>query len=292
MLRLDLIDAEVSGNKWYKLKYNLKKAGELGHHSIITFGGAFSNHIAATAAMAKKTGLKSIGIIRGEDDDSNPTLRKARENGMHLHFISRELYKQKNELHFKAELEMRYGPHYLIPEGGNNFEGVLGCTEILKKEYTHDYILCACGTGTTFAGLAASCNPSTIIVGINVLRGVNEMPNEVTQLLANGNLSLTGKIKGNEAFDEPEIKAHCISNHYCFSGYAGYDEVLVEFKSKFEKRFNIPLDYIYTNKLFYSAFDLIDKKKLKPNSKVLLIHSGGLQGNDGFESRYHLMPTR
>lgn len=292
MLRLDLIDAGVSGNKWFKLKYNLEKAKELGHRTIITFGGAFSNHIAATAAIASKAGLHSIGIIRGEEDSANPTLMNARENGMQLHFIKREQYKQKNETHFKANLENQFGPHYLVPEGGNNDEGALGCTEILKKEYNYDYVMCACGTGTTFAGLVASCHPGTCVVGISVLRGTNKMPNEVKQLLNSGSLKFSGEINGNEVLDDRLINTHGISNKYCFSGYAGYDEGLINFKTSFEKEFNIPLDYIYTAKLFYAAFDLIKKNKFKANAKVLLIHSGGLQGNEGFEKRYHLNPTR
>ena len=288
VLRLDLLDEEISGNKWYKLQYNLTKAVEEKHHTIITFGGAYSNHIAATAAFTKKKGLQSIGIIRGDAGSENPTLKKAKENGMTLHFVSREFYKQKNEPLFSDYLHQHFGKHYLIPEGGNNTEGLLGCTHILQDEFEYDYVLCACGTGTTFAGIVASCKKTIKVIGINVLKGKNRMPDDVTKLLEQSNFSGSYKINGNEEVSKTHIENHCLTNEYCFSGYAGYDEELIKFKAEFEKQHNIPLDYVYTNKLFYAAFDLIKNNKFKPQSKILVIHSGGIQGNTGFENRYHL----
>jgi 1-aminocyclopropane-1-carboxylate deaminase len=290
VLRLDLIDKEISGNKWYKLTYNLAKAIEEKHTTLITFGGAHSNHIAATAAMIKKAGLQSIGIIRGEEEVENPTLKKATENGMILHFVSREFYREKNEPVFSDYLNQHFGRHYLIPEGGNNTLGMLGCTHILKDEFDYDYILCACGTGTTFAGLVASCKTTSTVIGINVLKGTNQLPDDVMKLLKESHKSTS--IKGNEELLNEKIENHCITNTYCFSGYAAYDQELIRFKTEFEKHYLVPLDYVYTNKLFYAAFDLIKNNKFKPTSKILIIHSGGLQGNVGFESRYQLKLMR
>jgi 1-aminocyclopropane-1-carboxylate deaminase len=292
VLRLDLIDEEISGNKWYKLKYNLAKAIEEKHTTIITFGGAHSNHIAAAAAMIQKAGLQSIGIIRGEEELENPTLKKAKENGMRLHFVNREFYKQKNESVFSDYLNQQFGRHYLIPEGGNNTLGLLGCTHILRDEFDYDYILCACGTGTTFAGLVASCKTTSTVIGINVLKGNNQLPDDVIKLLKESNKLGSISIKGNEEVLNNQINNHCITNTYCFSGYAAYDHALIRFKTEFEKQYSIPLDYVYTNKLFYAAFDFIKNKKFKPQSKILIIHSGGLQGNLGFESRYQLKLMR
>lgn len=310
VLRLDLLHQEISGNKWFKLKHNLKKAIAEKHNLIITFGGAFSNHIAATAAACKLFNIKCVGVIRGEEhsstslDATNPTLQKAKENGMQLHFVSRELYAQKNDEAFKKYLHETFGAHYLIPEGGNNVEGALGCMEILATNFTnntnsvgdnscnsrlsHDYILCACGTGTTFAGILASAKPNQSVIGMSVLKGGNKLPEETENLLQQVFPDKKLKVFGNEALEKPIIENSCISNTYCFSGYAKFDKTLIDFKKEFEREHNIPLDYVYTNKLFFAAFDLMKKNKFKSNSKILIIHSGGLQGNKGFEKRYKL----
>ena len=289
VLRLDLIHPEISGNKWFKLKCNLQKATAQNFKTIITFGGAFSNHIAATAAACILEGFHSIGIIRGDDSENlNPTLLKAKENGMLLHFVNRETYLRKTEVEFKNELIKIFGEHYLIPEGGNNEEGILGCTEILKSEWNYDFIFCACGTAATYAGILASIKPEQTLVGISVLKGenslVNAAQNQLKSIVPERKLSL----KGNEELEKVILENNCITNKYCFKGYAKFNEILIEFKNDFEYKFNIPLDYIYTNKLFYAVFDLIKNKKIKPNSKILIIHCGGLQGNKGFEERYLL----
>lgn len=292
ILRLDLIHKEVSGNKWFKLKHNLEKAKREKFKTIITFGGAFSNHIAATAFACKLSGFNSIGIIRGEEPHPlNATLLKALENGMVLHFVSREFYKQKNELVFKEYLQDKFGEHYLIPEGGNNVEGVLGCAEILNANWDYDFVFCACGTATTFTGLVLNSHSRQRTIGINVLKGENALPsyaNETLNSLAMGNFIT---IKGNDELSKKEIETNCITNNYSFNGYAKYDAALVKFKTDFESKYTIPLDYVYTSKLFYAVFDIIQKKQIGPESKILVIHCGGLQGNEGFESRYHLIPS-
>jgi 1-aminocyclopropane-1-carboxylate deaminase len=292
-LRLDLIDPEISGNKWFKLKHNLQKASEGHFKTLITFGGVNSNHIAATAKAGKKAGIKTIGIIRGEQQQISPTLAKAQADAMQIEYISRSDYTQKNSFEFTEALNKKYGPHYLVPEGGNNLAGAMGCTEILNEECrTFDYIICACGTGTTYAGLLNSAAPNQIVIGINVLKGENTLPASAIKLLSTMNSQETKEVIGNEALDKETIIENCISNNYCFSGYACYSKELVDYKKEFEKRCNFELDYVYTNKLFYAVSDLIKKKKFKKNSKLLLIHSGGLQGNVAFEQRYHLKLIR
>lgn len=266
MLRLDLIDAEISGNKWFKLKLNLAKAREQGKNTILTFGGAFSNHIAATAAACHRLGFHSTGIIRGEaSSQSNTTLFRAKELGMQLLFVSREEYKQKEEEAYLQELSLRFPDAYIIPEGGDNALGQQGCEDILKggtASFTR--IFCAYGTGTTFKGLAKSLQAHQTLHGINVLKY------EVTS-------------------DFPQSS---IINTYHFGGYARHTQELLDFKSWFEHTFRIGLDYVYTAKVCYAVFDLIKQGKISKEENILIIHSGGLQGNAGYEARYNLKPNR
>ncbi len=264
VLRLDLIHPQISGNKWFKLKYNLEEATKQGLDTILTFGGTFSNHIHATAAACELAGLKSIGIIRGEkESENNSTLTEAKKSGMQLHFVSREEYKQKESLVFIEGLKNKFGNFYLIPEGGNNKLGEKGCREILTKENNFDIIFCACGTGTTFRGIQKSLKENQKLIGISVLKG------------------------------EGELNSHGeIIPGYHFGGYAKHTGELLEFKIKFEMESKIPLDYIYTAKLFFAVKDMISKNGIPVNSKVLVVHSGGLQGNEGYEKRYFLMPIR
>jgi 1-aminocyclopropane-1-carboxylate deaminase len=157
---------------------------------------------------------------------------------------------------------------------------------------TFDYIICACGTGTTYAGLVCSAGPQQTVIGINVLKGENTLPEQTTKLIKEMNPLQTKRIMGNDALTKEIINENCITNNYCFSGYACYNKELVDYKKEFEKRCNFELDYVYTNKLFFAVSDLIGKKKFKKNSTLLLIHSGGLQGNAAFEQRYNLKPMR
>jgi 1-aminocyclopropane-1-carboxylate deaminase len=266
MLRLDLIDPEVSGNKWFKLKYNLQKAREQGKSTILTFGGAFSNHIAATAVACKKEGFQCIGIIRGEESSQhNVTLFRAKQLGMQLLFVSREAYRKKEENDYLQSLSERFPDAYIIPEGGDNALGQQGCEDILSdatNSFTH--LFCAYGTGTTFKGIAKALKPQQNLTGINVL-------------------------KYEAISDSP---ASDIINAYHFGGYAKHTQDLLDFKVWFENQFTISLDYVYTAKLCYAVFDLIKQGKLKKEDKVLIIHSGGLQGNAGYEARYSLNPIR
>lgn len=266
VLRLDLVHPEISGNKWFKLKYNLAQAIKVNKSSIITFGGAFSNHIAATAVACKLAGLKSIGIIRGEETAAtNPTLSLAKQNGMELLFVSRDEYSQKNDGGYVSRLRYMYPEAFIIPEGGDNFLGQKGCEEILTQEINpYSYIFCAHGTGTTYRGISKSLLPHQALNVINVLNF--------------------------EAFaNEPQTT---ILNNYHFGGYAKHKPELLEFKTWFEGNYHIELDYVYTAKLFFAAFDLMKQEKLDKQKLVLIIHCGGLQGNKGYEQRYNLNPKR
>lgn len=266
ILRLDLIHPEISGNKWFKLKYNLEQAKKEKKDTIITFGGAFSNHIAATAFACKLAGFKSIGIIRGEESSANnPTLSFAQQNGMELLFVNRIEYQQKNDSGYLQRLRYMYPDAYIIPEGGDNRLGQKGCEEILTNE-TSNYttVFCALGTGTTYKGIAKS-------------------------LLPNQTLSVTNVLKFEAITDVPQT---AILNDYHFGGYAKHTKELLDFKIWFEETYSIPLDYVYTSKLFYAAFDLMNQNKLDKTQEILIIHCGGLQGNEGYEKRYNLNPNR
>ncbi len=264
VLRLDLIHPLISGNKWFKLKYNVEEARKQGCDTILTFGGAFSNHILATAVACKEFGFKSVGVIRGEKaSETNSTLSEAKKHGMQLAFVSREDYDLKENENYIEGFRNWFGNFYVVPEGGNNELGIKGCGEVLPKENDFDIIFCASGTGTTFKGIERSLKKDQKLFGISVVKGVGEL-NSLPNMISD----------------------------YHFSGYAKHTKVLLEFKNEFEKEHNIPLDYVYTAKLFFAVDDLISKNKIPDGKKVLVIHSGGLQGNKGYEERYLLIPNR
>lgn len=292
MLRLDRLHAEISGNKWFKLKENLAFAKKQGINRILTFGGAFSNHIAATAAACKAIGFESIGVIRGQDSDlNNPTLQLAIRQGMQLHLVGRDQYLLKEDAAFIQNLQRLYGPFHLIPEGGNNLLGVMGCKDILQQRPFYDYVFCACGTGTTMAGLVAA-NTGAVVVGISVLKGRNQLPEAVQRLLIQASPNYTFQVFGNDILDRDFVNEHCILSTYAYSGYARYDQEVVGVKRHFEEQFGVPLDYVYTAKLMLGVKDLMEQQKIPVGARVLIIHSGGLQGNLGFEARYQAKLAR
>lgn len=283
VLRLDRLDRELGGNKWFKLKYNLEAASRQGKKQLLTFGGAFSNHIAATAAAGQRFGFATVGVIRGEDDPLNPTLRRARELGMQLHFVTRNTYTQKHQSTLLAQLQQHFGDFYTIPEGGSNLPGIQGCCEILQPHWNYDFVLCACGTASTYCGLLLSAPSHTRVVGLSVLKGNNLLPAQVQQWLQQmGQTELSVQ----DHVDHDLISSHCITNTYALGGYAAYDPELVTFKRRFEAEFGIPLDHVYTAKLFYGARQLFAHQKFPLGARLLLVHSGGLQGNAGFERRF------
>ncbi|NDK56851.1 1-aminocyclopropane-1-carboxylate deaminase/D-cysteine desulfhydrase [Pontibacter fetidus] len=271
--REDLLHPHISGNKWRKLKYNLQEAKALGKETIITFGGAYSNHIAATAAAGAEFGFKTIGIIRGEEHlPLNPTLQFATAQGMELHYVTREAYRQKSESAFLAELAEKYNQPYLVPEGGTNQLAVKGCTEILEDvTIDFDVICCASGTGGTIAGVIAGLKGEKQVLGFPALKGGDFLKEEIEQLVYN----YSGAYYSNWQ----------LITDYHFGGYAKVKPELLHFIQEFQKQHHIPLEPVYTGKLFYGLFDLISKGYFPEGTRIVAIHTGGLQGNAGFKER-------
>ena len=263
--REDLIHPFVSGNKFRKLKYNLLQAKEEQQETLLTFGGAYSNHIAAVAFAGKEKGFKTIGIIRGDElrdkISENPTLQFAENCGMQFEFVSRETYRLKTEISFLENLKQKFGNFYLIPEGGTNDLAIKGCEEILTEEDAEfDYIGCSIGTGGTICGIINSILPHQKVLGFPALKG-DFLKEEIRNIVKNNNWELL--------------------TDYHFGGYGKVDEELIAFINQFYITNNIPLDPIYTGKMVFGVIDLIHKNYFPPQSKILLIHTGGIQGIQG-----------
>jgi 1-aminocyclopropane-1-carboxylate deaminase len=258
VLRLDKIHPVISGNKWFKLQHYLKEAKEQDKKMIVTYGGAYSNHIAATAAICQMNTIAAAGIIRGEEPARlSPTLLQAKECGMQLHYVSREAYVEKT-----IPAALQSDENYFIDEGGYGEEGAEGAADILnyaKKDFTH--YCCAVGTGTMMAGLIKAISPAKKVIGVSVLKNNFELDQNVRSLVSE------------------EQKGWQIIHDYHFGGYAKHKPVLFEFMNEFYRQTNIPSDFVYTGKLFYAISDLIQKGFFPAGSRLLLIHSGGLQGN-------------
>ena len=260
--REDVLHEEISGNKFRKLKYNLEEAKRQGKTKLLTFGGAFSNHIAAVAAAGRNYGFETVGVIRGEELAlkflENPTLKKASEDGMQFYFATRTQYRDKTNADFLTELHQQFGDFYLIPEGGTNEFAVKGCEEILTEDdEKFDFVCCAVGTGGTISGIINSLQPHQKALGFPALKG-DFLFDEIQ------------KYAKNDRWD--------LITDYHFGGYAKINEQLKQFMSQFYKKYLITLDPIYTSKMFFGVIDLISKGYFKPHSKILLIHTGGLQG--------------
>ncbi|HET8859305.1 1-aminocyclopropane-1-carboxylate deaminase/D-cysteine desulfhydrase [Marivirga sp.] len=267
VLRLDKIHEGASGNKFFKLKYNFIEASKNGYDTLLTFGGAFSNHIVATAILAKSSGFKSIGIIRGEKV-TNPTLELAQRHGMELHFISREEYRIKDSDEFLDKLKAEFQNPYIIPEGGTNDLAIKGTLEIHDYIPKHYNLIAACfGTGGTLAGLINGKAAHQKVLGFSVLKG-DWVQDEVKSLIANENSNWQ------------------LLTQYHFGGYAKWKEELVDFMMEFHEKTGIPLDPIYTGKMMYGLLMEWKKDKISSDDHILIIHSGGLQGIAGFNQRF------
>lgn len=263
--REDLLHPYISGNKFRKLKYNILQAQKEGKKALLTFGGAFSNHIAATAAAGKEYGFTTIGIIRGEElvnkIGDNPTLAFAQSCGMLLKFVTRDEYRQKADPEFIEKLRTESGDFYLVPEGGTNDLAVKGCEEILSAEderFTH--VCCAVGTGGTISGLINSVKPHQRVLGFPALKGEG-LSDDICKFAPKGNWQLV--------------------TDYHFGGYGKVTEELIVFINDFFDKTGIPLDPVYTGKMFFGVIDLIHKGYFPESSDILLIHTGGLQGIAG-----------
>jgi 1-aminocyclopropane-1-carboxylate deaminase len=270
--REDTIHPQISGNKWRKLKYNLISAHQNGFTTLLTFGGAYSNHIFAVAAAGKAFGFQTLGIIRGEETlPLNPTLQFARDCGMQIHYVSREAYRQKSSPAFTAGLRQRFGEFYLLPEGGSNALALSGCAEIVTElPSAYDYLCCPCGTGGTLAGLIAGDGGKHKLMGFSVLKGGDFLNAEVNQLLR-AYAALQPK-----PFVPPTNWQ--IRTEYHFGGYAKVQPELLTFIRQFEERHQIPLEQVYTGKMMYGIYDLIRRGFFRRGETIIAVHTGGLQG--------------
>ncbi len=266
ILRADVIDPVVSGNKWFKLQFYVKDAIAAGKTTLATFGGPYSNHIVATSKYGASMGLKTVGFIKGEKPVTlSATLNDAIQNGMTLHFVSRENFLDPK----KIMQENMHESWAWIPEGGYGIKGAEGASTLLTIKDTHsfDTIICAVGTGTMMAGIIKAAALHQKIIGISVLKNNVSIDAEIKVLLT----------------PEESKKNFEINHDYHFGGYAKHTPTLINFMNDCYKQMELPLDFVYTAKLIYGVKDLASKGKFAPTSKILLIHSGGLQGNRSFK---------
>ena len=267
--REDLLHPFVSGNKFRKLKYNILQAKAENQSVLLTFGGAFSNHIAAVAYAGKEQGFETIGVIRGDElrdkISENPTLSFAQECGMRFEFVTREAYRHKTEIAFIEQLQVKFGSFYLVPEGGTNDLAVKGCEEILTEFDAHfDFVCSAVGTGGTISGLINSALPHQKVLGFPALKG-DFLQNEIHKFVNNKNWELI--------------------TDYHFGGYGKVTTEFIEWMNWFYAQTGIPLDPIYTGKMVFGVMDLIQRNYFPPKSKILMIHTGGLQGIAGMNAK-------
>lgn len=260
--REDLIHPEVSGNKFRKLKYNIEDFKQQNGEGILTFGGAFSNHLAATAKACKLYGIPTIGIVRGEEwaakIEKSTTLDYCRKQEMKLFCVPREVYRQKEQSFIVQKLRSQQKNLFVLPEGGTNSLAVKGCKEILTvKDQKFEVICCCVGTGGTLSGIVESSRSNQFVLGFNALnnREISQSINKFTQK-----------------------KNWSLLTDYTFGGYAKVTPELIEFMNHFYQQYQIPLDPIYTGKMLFGIFDLIKKKQWRWGNNILVIHSGGLQG--------------
>ena len=263
VLRLDKIHPVISGNKWFKLKPHLDLIIRNGSAGLVSFGGAFSNHLVAASFAAGSINLPSVGIVRGERSKTlSHSLQMAQANGMQLRFISREQYRTKDTKTFLEAVKIDYPGYHLVAEGGSGTAGIEGSKEILRLIDTSGFshILCAWGTGTTAKGLAKASNPSQTVIGFCVLKmPISFLQSHSVSQLGNKNLQ--------------------INADYHFGGYAKRNSELIAFMNQFYEQTQIPTDFVYTAKMFYGVLDLAGRNHFPKGSRLLIIHSGGLQGN-------------
>jgi len=273
VLRLDKCHPLLSGNKWYKLKYNLEEFQEQKELPILSFGGAYSNHLYALAAAGKILGMKTIGVVRGEfTEPLNPVLEFAKEQGMTLHPVSRADYRRKEQAAFIEELRAKFGDFHLLPEGGSNALAIRGCEEIAAlldwdSADSRRLVALGCGTGTTMAGLICGLAKQELaqpveVLGIAVLKGEGYLATEIANQLQDCELAASVDWRVDDSY-------HC-------GGYARSNAALEAFLRRFEGLSDLPLEPVYTGKLFYGLFDLIERGQIAAGSEVLAIHTGGI----------------
>ncbi|MCB9264061.1 MAG: pyridoxal-phosphate dependent enzyme [Lewinellaceae bacterium] len=275
----------LCGNKWRKLQYNLQAARNAGHATLLTFGGAYSNHIAAVASAGAAFGFHTIGVIRGERPEGlNPTLRFAEGCGMNLQFISRPAFREKHNPKFQERLKEQFGSFYLLPEGGTNALAIHGCRHIVEEVELQTpvfpgYWCCSLGTGGTFAGIVAALNGRARALGFSALKG-DFHNGEIKRILA-ASAAPSSLWKGEGGAQPWEV-----NTDFHFGGYAKYEPYLIDFINGFYQQHGIALDPVYTGKLFYGLFQLIEEGYFPKGSTILAVHTGGLQGVAGFNERF------
>lgn len=272
VLRLDLVHPLISGNKWFKLKHNLALALSQGHDTVLSYGGAYSNHLVALAAAAKLSGLRSIGVVRGEvSDTSNQALRFMRAQAMELHPVSRGAYRLKEEDGFKQALHDQFGRYFDIPEGGGNALGLLGTAEIsrfltFQSKGGSQHVLVACGTAATLAGILSSLAPGPQVLGVSVLKGDDTLSSQVSQWLQDAGRN--------------DPCAWSINHDFHCGGYAKKTPELLRFMTQFSANTGIPLEPVYTGKMLLAFYSLLERGYFPEGSEVIAIHTGGLVAQD------------
>ncbi len=279
--REDLIHPYVSGNKWRKLKYFLQDFKTSGKERILTFGGAFSNHLAATAALGKLAGISTKALVRGEEVETNATLNFCRSQGMEIEAISRKRYVAKDDPEFLRLLKEELPNVYVIPEGGKGPLGLKGCTEILDGvSENFDYTAVCAGTGTTAAGILLHKNCKKLLC-FSALKGGGFLKEAIKRQLLDYQFQFSTEV------DEEKLLADCfiLQENYHFGGYGKVQPELIDFMNAFYAKFEIKLDPVYTGKMLFGIFDKVKKGDFAEGTKVLIIHTGGLQGIKGMNAR-------
>ncbi len=273
MKRIDLVHPVISGNKWYKMKYNIEKMIDEGKDTLLTFGGAFSNHIHAAAAAGKAFGFRTIGLIRGEEHlPLNQTLQSAVDNGMKIYYVDRTTFRLRESEKFLDDLKNKYGDVFILPLGGTNNIALKGCAEIVNNiDVDYNYICSASGSGGTFAGIVAGLNGSKKGIAFPALKSGGFLKDVIEDLV----FDYTGN----------KYQNWDLNTDYHFGGFAKLTKELVEFTKEFEKLNKFKLDYIYTNKMMFGIAELIRSGYFKSEETIIAIHSGGLQGNLGMQNR-------
>lgn len=268
--RDDLLHPTIQGNKWRKLKYNLKAMKQAQKSALLTFAGPFSNHLYATAMACKQFGIQGSAIIRGPQlDQNNPTIRFANACDITLHAVSRQEYRLRNDPDYLAQLQHRFPDTFIVPEGGSNQYALQGCQELAQSLPESNFVCCAVGSGGTLAGMLDGLSSDCQLLGISVLKGAQYLNNEVQRL-------------------NPHAAQHTnwqILHDYHDGGYGKFSASLWQFCLRMRKQHALPLEPIYTGKLMYALWQLIAHGYFPRGSHVIAIHSGGLQGLDGLRYR-------
>jgi 1-aminocyclopropane-1-carboxylate deaminase/D-cysteine desulfhydrase-like pyridoxal-dependent ACC family enzyme len=280
--RDDLIHPAISGNKWRKLKYNLLEARRQGYERLLTFGGAYSNHLVAVAAAGREFGFSTMGIVRGEKcEPLNPVLRFVEACGMEVFYVSRTKFRQKNRKSMLADLKINLDGVYVLPEGGTNCLALAGCREIIAELDTlPNYVCVSCGTGGTMAGIVAALQGTSMALGFSVLKG-NFMKNSIRELLT--------------SCGETSHLNWDVIEGYHFGGYAKVKPELLSFMHRFTAETGIPSDPIYTGKMFFAILDLAQNGFFKKGSTILAVHTGGLPSltmNDELTSNVYALSRK